>query len=76
MKQIINITIPVLVIYVMFVVGLSLTWADFLRLRHKSIAILLGSFGPFLILPIFAVALVTTLDLAPYVEAGRYCQVN
>ena len=70
MKQIIDVAIPVLVIYVMFVVGLSLTWAEFVRLRHNSIAILLGSFGPFLILPMFAIALVTTLDLAPYVEAG------
>ena len=70
MKQFIDVAIPVLVIYVMFVVGLSLTWAEFVRLRHNSIAILLGSFGPFLILPMFAIALVTTLDLAPYVEAG------
>ena len=70
MKQIIDIGIPVMVIYVMFVVGLSLTRADFARLRQTPIAILLGSLGPFLILPVFAVALVMALDLAPYVEAG------
>jgi BASS family bile acid:Na+ symporter len=70
MKQIIDIGIPVMVIYVMFVVGLSLTRADFARLRQAPIAILLGSLGPFLILPVFAVALVMVIDLAPYVEAG------
>jgi BASS family bile acid:Na+ symporter len=70
MKQIIDIGIPVMVIYVMFVVGLSLTWADFSRLRKTPIAILLGSIGPFLILPVFAIILVMALDLAPYVEAG------
>ncbi|MDC1288215.1 bile acid:sodium symporter, partial [Gammaproteobacteria bacterium] len=70
MKQIIDVAIPVMVIYVMFVVGLSLTWADFARLRQSSVAILLGSLGPFLILPIFAVTLVVLLELPPYIEAG------
>ena len=70
MKQIIDVAIPVMVIYVMFVVGLSLTLTDFRRLRQSAIAILLGSLGPFILLPVFAVALVMTLDLAPYVEAG------
>ncbi len=70
MKEIIEVAVPVMVIYVMFVIGLSLTWADFVRLRRNSIAILLGSLGPFLILPIFAVTLVVSFNLAPYVEAG------
>ncbi len=70
MQQIIGAAIPAIVIYVMFVVGLSLTWLDFFRLRQNTIAILLGSLGPFIILPAFAVALVMFLDLAPYIEAG------
>jgi len=70
MKQFIDIAIPMMVIYVMFVVGLTLTRADFSRLRQTPVAILLGSLGPFLILPVFAVVLVTALDLAPWVETG------
>lgn len=70
MKQFIGVAVPLMVIYVMFVVGLSLTWLDFVRLKRTKIAILLGSLGPFLILPLFAVALVVFLDLAPYIEAG------
>ncbi len=70
MQQIIDVAVPVIVMYVMFVVGLSLSWLDFVRLRQSTIAILLGSLGPFFILPAFAIALVAFLDLAPYIEAG------
>ncbi len=70
MKKIIEVAVPLMVIYVMFVVGLSLAWPDFVRLRRNSIVILLGSLGPFFILPAFSVALVLCFDLAPWVEAG------
>jgi BASS family bile acid:Na+ symporter len=59
-----------MVIYVMFVVGMSLTRVDFERLTRNTSVILLGTLGPFLLLPAFAIALVTLLDFAPYIETG------
>jgi bile acid:Na+ symporter, BASS family len=68
--SILEVVIPVVVFYVMFVVGMSLGLADFKRVASQPLAVVLGTLGPFVFLPLCALAIVSILDMEPHIEGG------
>ena len=63
-------TIPVLVFLLMFIIGASLTAADFKRLKKHPKIILIATLGQVLLLPLAAWLLIIVLQPAPSVAGG------
>jgi BASS family bile acid:Na+ symporter len=69
-KTFIDISIPILVFFTMIVVGLDLTIEDFRQVMRKPRAVVFGTLGQLIFLPIVAIMLVHTLKLTPYILSG------
>ena len=63
-------SIPVLVFFLMFIVGASLKFEDFRRLRTQPAIILLSTFGQVLLLPLLAWLLIIVMRPEPMVAGG------
>ena len=66
-KTFIDISIPILVFFTMIVVGLDLTTEDFRRVMRKPGAVVFGTLGQFIFLPVVAILLVRAIELEPYI---------
>jgi BASS family bile acid:Na+ symporter len=70
LKQLIDVSVPVLTILLMVAVGLDLTSRDFARVRSQPALVLAGLFGPLLLLPPIALAVTWLLGPPPEVAAA------
>lgn len=70
MQILVDIFIPLLIIFMMLVVGLDLTLGDFRRVRQYPKIILAGAAVPILLLPTIAVVIAWFLEPAPVIVAG------
>lgn len=70
MDIVLNVALPLLVVYVMTVVGLELVPADFGRVRRLPGAMLLALAGQWILLPLVAAAIVRILALPPVQACG------
>ena len=61
---------PLILLPLMFVVGLQLTPDDFRRVLSSPKAVIGGTLGQLLLLPLLALAVVTLLPLSPLIGAG------
>jgi BASS family bile acid:Na+ symporter len=62
--------VPINLFVLMLVAGTEITSADFAVLRQKPIAVLLGSAGQLIILPMIGLLIVTVLSPSPAIAAG------
>lgn len=62
--------LPLLIMLAMTLVGLELTAADLRRVLHFPVHVAAALAGQILILPLFAAALILTMDLTPAVAGG------
>ncbi len=69
-KTFIDISIPILVFFTMIVVGLDLTTEDFRRVMRKPRALVFGTLGQLIFLPVIAILLVHAIELEPYILSG------
>ncbi len=70
LKTVLDVTIPVLVFWLMFVVGLELSAEDFRRIARRFRIVALATAAQLLLWPLVAVALLATLRPRPYIETG------
>jgi len=70
MQILVDIFIPLLIIFMMLVVGLNLTLGDFRRVRQYPKIILAGAAVPILLLPTIAVVIAWVLEPTPVIVAG------
>lgn len=70
LKDVVDIAVPALVFFLMTVVGLELTAADFRRVARRFPVVALATGLQFLLWPLVAVGLIAVLPLKPYVAAG------
>lgn len=68
--SILKVMVPLMVIAVMMVVGMSLTWSDFVRLKRKFGTIVMGSLGAYLLLPLCAWLIVCSVEFSQNIEFG------
>jgi len=68
--MIVAVAIPAVVALLMTVVGLDLTAADFRRVLEQPKAIIVGTLGQLVVLPIVVLALVAVLEPDPILVAG------
>jgi len=66
----VTVAIQVVIVLLMVVVGLDLTTADFRRIAEHPRAIIVGTVGQLVTLPLVVLALVATLHPAPFLVAG------
>ena len=69
-KTFIDISIPILVFFTMIVVGLDLTIDYFGRVMRKPRAVVIGTLGQFVLLPLVAILLIYTLKPKPNILSG------
>jgi BASS family bile acid:Na+ symporter len=69
-KTIIDVSVPVLTLVMLFAVGLDLTAKDFARVRRQPGVVAAGLVGPLLLLPPIAILLAWTFRPAPDVAAS------
>jgi BASS family bile acid:Na+ symporter len=62
--------VPINLFVLMLVAGTEITSADFAVLRQKPIAVLLGSAGQLIILPMIGLLILTVLSPSPAIAAG------
>lgn len=70
LQLLVNLGVPTSVFVLMLVAGTQVRLTDFAVLRQRPIAVLLGSAGQLLILPVLGILIVTTLSPSPAVAAG------
>jgi BASS family bile acid:Na+ symporter len=70
MQLFIDNAVPVIAFTLLMAVGMDLTGADFARVRRQPAVVLIGVFGPVVLLPLFAAAIVTLFTAHPDVAAG------
>ena len=68
--MIVTIAIPAVVLLLLVVVGLDLTAADFRRVVEHPRAVIVGTLGQLVILPVVVLALVAVLEPDPWLVAG------
>ncbi|MDT8308220.1 MAG: bile acid:sodium symporter family protein [Bacteroidales bacterium] len=62
--------LPFVIAFIMLGVGLSLTINDFLLVFKKPLLILIGLFCQLIILPLIAITIVSSIDIAPEFKVG------
>ena len=70
MNIVTDVILPLALAFIMFVLGLGLTGADFLRVTKQPRDFFVGSFVQILILPIIAFILVKMWPIAPELAIG------
>ena len=70
MNIVTDVILPLALAFIMFVLGLGLTGADFLRVIKQPRDFLVGSFSQIILLPIIAFVLVTIWPIAPELAIG------
>ncbi len=70
MQILVELFIPLLIIFMMLVVGMELTLDDFRRVRQFPKTVLVGAAGQVLLLPIIGIAVAWVLEPAPAIVAG------
>ena len=70
MNIVTDVILPLALAFIMFVLGLGLTGADFLRVAKQPRDFLVGSFSQILLLPIIAFILVKLWPIAPELAVG------
>ena len=70
MNIVTDVILPLALAFIMFVLGLGLTGADFLRVAKQPRDFLVGSFSQILLLPIIAFILVKLWPIAPELAIG------
>lgn len=70
LQLLVNLGVPTSVFVLMLVAGTQVRLTDFAVLRQRPIAVLLGSAGQLLILPVLGILIVTILSPSPAVAAG------
>jgi BASS family bile acid:Na+ symporter len=70
LKTVLDVTVPILVFWLMVTVGLELTEEDLRRVTRQLRIVLLATAAQVLLWPLVAVALLATLPLKPYIEMG------
>jgi BASS family bile acid:Na+ symporter len=70
LKTVVDVTVPVLVFLVMTVAGLELTPIDFRRVAGQLRTVALATAAQVVLWPLVAIALITALQLKPYLAAG------
>lgn len=64
MQTLIDVSVPVLTFTLLAAVGLDLTHADFVRVSRRRLVLLAGLFGPLVLLPPTALAIIRVFDPA------------
>lgn len=70
MNQIVEIGLPLALVFIMFSLGLELTGADFKRVFVRPRAFVVGVLGQLVLLPVVAFLIVSVLPLAPETAVG------
>ena len=70
LQLLVNLGVPTSVFVLMLVAGTQVRLTDFAVLRQRPIAVLLGSAGQLLILPVLGILIVTILSPSPAIAAG------
>ena len=70
MNPILDLLVPALLVLLMFVVGLGLTGADFVRIRERKGAVVLATVAQATLLPVLAAGLVWVFHPEPHIAAG------
>lgn len=70
MNPILDLLVPAVLLLLMFVVGLGLTGADFVRIRDRKGAVMLATVAQATLLPLLAAGLVWVFYPEPHIAAG------
>ena len=70
MKTLIDVSVPLLTLTMLFAVGLDLTSRDFARVRRQPAVVSVGLLGPLVLLPPIAILLILVFRPSPEVSAS------
>ena len=70
MNIVTDVILPLALAFIMFVLGLGLTWADFSRVIKQPRDFFVGAFSQIILLPIIAFVLVKVWSIAPELAIG------
>ncbi len=70
MDIVLGVALPLLVVFIMTVVGLELTPADFTAVRRNPGAVVLVLAGQWILLPVVAVSIARIMALPPTLACG------
>ena len=70
MKEFLDVAIPLITFFLMFVVGVDVTIRDFLEAFKRPIGLASGIVVQVILLPVIALAIIMTMELPVHIEAG------